>query len=270
MRKPIRSEPDFTNEDIVRFLLEKTQSFEPPTNAELITHHLGLSVRWFFHDEHSLDKNIRAYLFPARREIGIARSLSPHRRKFSILHEVGHFVNPRHWEGLKSSGMLVDDDDTLRDQSVVAREIEANRFAADCIFQLDRFQSDVSNHSITWSNISTIARIYDTSVIATARRWVERSQESCALLVFVPNPPPETSKLRYSYMIASDSFKDTYFARLPKFDVPNDSVVFQAFSDSIGYTDLCEQLPVEVNQRVRHFDLALFATPYGVYGLIVA
>ena len=268
MQEPVKAEAEFTNKDIVRFLLEKSKTFEPPTNADAITSCLELNVRWFSHHEHNLSPKIRAYLLPARLEIGIARNLSPHRRKFSILHEVGHYVNPGHWESLAANDMLLDDDKTLRDYSVVAREMEANRFAADCIFQLDRFQSDVSKLPINWANISMIARLYDTSVIATARRWVECSNVACALLIFVPSPSDDYDSLRYSYMIASDSFKETYFARLPKFDIPNGSVVVQAFRDSIGYTDLCEQLPVEVNKQVRHFDMPLFATPYGVYGLI--
>lgn len=69
-------------------------------------------------------------------------------------------------------------------------------------------------------------------------------------------------------MIASDSFKDTNFARLPKFVVPKDSVIVSAHRDSSGYTDLCEQIAVEVDKQVRHFSMSLFATPYGVYGLI--
>lgn len=267
MQEPIRSEHEFSSKEIVQYLLESTGTFEPPTNADLIARSLQLEIRWFFHEEYNLDKKIRAYLLPARREIGIARTLSPHRRKFSILHEVGHYVNPAHWE-LNSSKMIVDDDRTLKDNSVIAREIDANRFAADCIFQLDRFQSDVSDLAMSWSNISLIARIYDTSVIATARRWVECSQLPCAILVFVPKSSRKSDALRFSYMIASESFKEMNFARLPKFDVPKGSVVVQAYRDSIGYTDLCEQLPVEVNKQVRHFDMPLFATPYGVYGLI--
>ncbi len=159
---------------------------------------LELRIRWFFHSEHGLDNRIRAYLLPSRREIGVLRKLSPHRRKFSILHEIGHYVNLAHWE-LNSSKMIVDDDKLLKDSSVVAREIEANRFAAHCIFQLDRFQSDVSSVHTSWSHISSFARIYDTSVIATARRWVEGSHVSCALLVFVPDSLGQSDALRFSY-----------------------------------------------------------------------
>ena len=270
MRKPIKSEPDFSSKDIVQFLLEKTETLEPPTNAEAITDLLQLRICWFSHHQHNLDQRIRAYLLPARREIGIARNLSPHRRKFSILHEVGHYVNPGHWEDLDAKEMLLDDDNTLRDHSVVAREAEANRFAADCIFQLNRFQSDVSSVPTTWSNISEIARIYDTSVIATARRWVEFSPEPCALLVFVSNFPSKPSSLRFSYLIASRNFKETYFARLTKFTVGEDTEVFRAFRDSIGYTDLREEVSVEIEKELHRFEMALFSTPYGVYGLIEA
>lgn len=269
MPDSVRGEPAFAIEDIVRFLLDKTNTLAPPTNAERIARQVNLSIRGFFHEEYKLDPKIRAYLLPARREIGIARNLSPHRTKFSILHEVGHYVIPGHLENLREKGMLIDDDRTLSDHSVVTREIEANRFAADCIFQLERFRDDVDALSLDWPNISRMATTYDTSIIATARRWVEGSLFACALAVFVPVSLREMTSLRLSYAIVSESFKHKYFARLSRFPLDADSEAALAFKTTSGDAGRIQSLVVEINGQVHEFEMMLFSTLYNVYGLIV-
>ena len=269
MSKAVRGEADFSNADIARYLLEETNALEPPTNAENIADHLGLHIRGFFHSELSLDSNIRAYLWPAKREIGISNQLSPHRRKFSILHEVGHYVIPGHLDNLEKEAMLLDDARSLSDHSVVTIEMQANRFAADCIFQLDGFQDDASSVGLEWASISRMANIYDASLVATARRWVEESLSSCALLVFVPVSVGEDVKLSYSYAITSQTFRQRYFAHLSKFTRGEGSEVFRAFRDTRGHTGLVEKLLVDISHELQEFYVMLFSTQYSVYGLIV-
>ncbi|MCY3832083.1 MAG: ImmA/IrrE family metallo-endopeptidase [Chloroflexi bacterium] len=263
------AEADFTSEDIVRFLLEETSTFDPPTNAEKIARYLQLEIRGFFHQEYNLDPKIRAYLWPARREIGIARMLSQHRKKFSILHEVGHFVIPGHLNNLAQDEKLLDDDRSLSDNSVVKMEMDANRFAANCMFQLDRFQADVDKVELSWRKISRLAGRYDASIIATARRWVEDSLATCALVVFVPITLGDKKRLRYSYTIASESFRSRYFARLTGLTLPEGSTAFRAFRDTSGDAGLVQRLSVDIDDRPYDFDMMLFSTLYNVYGLIV-
>lgn len=263
------AEADFTSEDIVRFLLEETRTFHPPTNAEKIARHLQLEIRGFFHQEYNLDSKIRAYLWPARREIGIARMLSQHRKKFSILHEIGHFVLPGHLKNLTHDEKLLDDDRSLSDSSVVTVEMDANRFASDCIFQLERFQADVDKVDLSWPNISELANEYDASIIATVRRWVSKSLATCALIVFVPITLENKKRLRYSYTIASESFRARYFARLSGLTLYEGSIAFRAFRDTSGDAGLVQRLSVDIDDNQFDFDMMLFSTQYNVYGLIV-
>lgn len=265
----VKGEPDFSNEDIVRFLLEETGTYRPPTNSEKIARYLKLDIRGFFHHEYKLDPKIRAYLWPAKRDIGISNLLSRHRRKFSILHEVGHFVIPGHLDNLAKNDKLLDDDLSLADHSVVKLEVDANRFAADCIFQLDKFQTDIDNDVLTWSNVSSFANKYDASLIATARRWVEASLAPCALLVFVPITMGGDVRLRYTYSITSQSFRKRFFARLTGFTLGEDSTTFHAFKNTRGYTSLVERLTVQLENDELEFEMMLFSTQYNVYGLIV-
>ncbi len=269
MSRSVKAEADFSSEDIARFLLEQTCTLEPPTDAERIASYLGLNIRGFFHNEFNLDPDIRAYLYPARKEIGISNLLSPHRRKFSILHEVGHFVLPGHLDNLsQEETMLLDDSRSLSDHSVVTLEIEANQFAADCIFQLNRFADEVSGQNLEWSNVSDVANIYDASLVSTARRWVETSRRPCALLVFVPISDGKDISLGYSYAITSTVFRRRYFTRLAKFTLGETSQVYRVYRDISGYTDLVESLQVDIGE-VRHtFDLMLYSTQFGVYALI--
>ena len=269
MAKVIRGATAFSNEDIVRYLLEQTDTLEPPTNAEQIAHFLELQVRGFFHSEYGLDPNIRAYLLPDNREIGVSKTLTPHRRKFSILHEVGHYVIPGHLDTLAQDELLLDDDRSLADYSVVAVEMEANRFAADCIFQLDRLQTDVDNVDLEWRNILEAATIYDASVIATARRWVEGSLADCALLLFVPVILNNRVNLRYSYAITSESFRQQYFDRLSGFTLDENTTSLQAFRNTNGNAGLVERLVVRIGNQDHEFKMMLFSTKYNVYGLIV-
>ena len=269
MSQSIKGEAEFSIEEIVRFLLDQTCTREPPTNAERIARVLKLTVRGFFHHEYRLDPKIRAYLWPSKNEIGISRQLTPHRKKFSILHEVGHFVIPGHLDYLERDDMLLDDDHSLSDRSVVIVETEANRFAAHCIFQLERFQSDVDNISLNWTNISKMANYYDTSIIATARRWVEGSLRACALLVFVPATPEEPVNLRFSYAITSESFRQRYFKHLSRFTLDENSEAFRAFRDTRGSVGFVQTVIVELDEKQHDFEMKLFSTRYNVYGLIV-
>lgn len=269
MPAKIHGQADFSIQDIVRYLLDETGTRSPPTRAQDFADYLGLSIRGFFHEEHGVHEDVRAYLLPANREIGISYRLSSHRRKFSILHEVGHFVIPGHTENLEKDAMFLDDDQSLADHSVLNIEMEANRFAADCIFQLDRLQTDVANVDMTWHNICAAASDFDTSVIATARRWVESSRKACALLVFVPVKLRNAVGLRYSYAIASVAFRQKFFARLSEFTLYENSITYRAYRETRGHADLVETLKVMIDDRPREFSVELFSTQYGVYGLIV-
>lgn len=255
-------------QDIVRYLLEETHTIEPPTNAERIARFLGLTVRGFFHREHNLASNIRAYLLPSKSEIGVSRMSTPQRRKFSILHEVGHFVLPGHLDSLGQEEMLLDDSRSLSDFSVLTVEMEANKFAADCIFQLDTLHNDARSLDLMWANVSKMANRFDASLIATARRWVEGSTDDCALLVFKPVDLSSGIVLNYSYSIVSQSFRQKYFARLSAFSRGESSNAFRAYRDTRGYAGLVEPLAVDIGESRYEFEMSLFSTQYGVYGLI--
>lgn len=265
----IQGQAEFSIKDLVRFLLEKTSTTDPPTNAERIARYVNLNVRGFFHHEYGLDSSIRAYLWPARKEIGVSRQLTPHRRKFSILHEVGHYVIPGHLDNLDEKEKLLDDARTLSDYSVITVEMQANRFAADCIFQLDRLQLDVDNVDLHWPNVSRIATLYDASIVATVRRWVEESLRPCAFLVFAPVKRKLMTRLRFSYVITSESFRQRYFSNLSRFTLDEDSDALLAYRNTSGYAGLFETLNVDLGNESRVFEMSLFSTQYNVYGLVV-
>ncbi len=270
MAGSLRAEPGISSQNIVRALLKASDTSGPPTDPEKIADVVGLTIREFDKDE--LPPQVRAFLSPRDGIIGVHRNLTSTRRTFSILHEVGHFVLPGHANSLLNheTQRIQDEDETLSSQSVHILEIEANQFAADCLFQLDRFDRTVYIAELSWLNIQIAADRYKASIEATARRWIEQSPNDYALVVFNPtdrkNPP---SDLCIGYTITSKSFQERFFSRLVRGQkMGSDTLVYQLFY-GLTYQDRPEAiLQVALRDEVTEFQMRLFSNSYSVFGLL--
>jgi len=117
----------------------------------------------------------------------VAETRSPERRRFSIAHELGHFLIPTHRSG--SGGFQC----TSGDLGVVARadpnprvrmEIEANRFASLLLIPPPRLRSELRQiRRPDISDIVSLARLFAVSKEALARAYVENSREAVAMVV---------------------------------------------------------------------------------------
>ncbi len=109
------------------------------------------------------------------------------RRRFTIGHELGHFLCPRHKP--PGNGMFSCSADDMRltsaraaDQTA-AMEVEANRFAALLLMPLPHFRKDLRLHKgADIEYVLELARRYETSKEATARRYVDVQDEPCAVV----------------------------------------------------------------------------------------
>lgn len=267
MQPSFKAEPDIKPENIVMALLEEAGITQPPTDAELIAQYLELSLV-DFDESWGLSPKIRAYLWPERREIGLYKGLSPRRRTFSTLHEVGHYVIPGHVR--QPSERIEDTDKDLSSTSVITREREANRFAADCLFQLSNFDQKIINTSLSWTNILLLADLYLASYEATARRWVERTNEECALIVFKPVTRPSfDADLEIMYTITSTTFREKYFYSLkPGQTIDSDSLTYRVFYHLEYREDPEEILTVETPTVNWEFRMRLFSNSYRMFGLL--
>lgn len=248
----------------------------PPTNGRLIAVYLNLNIIEYeegdsYYNKYHLAPNVRAFLSPSERLIGIFRSLPQKQKNFSILHEIGHFVLPGHATdpSLREDGLIITDEGKdLGPRSSRQLEIEANQFAADCLFQLERFNLRVDSQELNWDNIQSAAEEYDTSFEATARRWVEKSKQACALIAFNPINKQQKEPLEIMYTITSESFKNIYFERLvPGFPMGTGTHVYQYFYGE----NIASETELRVNivpKGYTDFLMSLFSNSYRVFGLV--
>lgn len=106
------------------------------------------------------------------------RVTDPRRRKFTLAHELGHYILPSHGE----TGSPCRPKDIERwDPSLRAREIEANRFAAVTLMPRQTI-SDVYNEEPSFGAVEAIFRRRGCSFTASAYRYVELSGERVAIV----------------------------------------------------------------------------------------
>jgi hypothetical protein len=101
------------------------------------------------------------------------------KKNFVKLHEVGHGVLP--WQNEILS--FLDDDSTLSLDYRYQFEAEANVFASDTLFQLDRFEEEMAKLEFGLKSPMALAKKFGSSNHAAFRRFVEHSKSACALLV---------------------------------------------------------------------------------------
>lgn len=104
--------------------------------------------------------------------------LPPVKKNFVKLHEVGHGVIP--WQ---KEVNYQDDDHTLSLHVKEAYEIEANYFASAGLFQLNRFEDEMSKLPLEIASPMALAKKFGGSNHASIRRYAELSKKRCALLV---------------------------------------------------------------------------------------
>ncbi|MBM4091485.1 MAG: ImmA/IrrE family metallo-endopeptidase [Planctomycetes bacterium] len=158
------------------------------------------------------DARPRALISFGDRIIATDSELDENRTRFSILHEVGHFVLPHHEHSL-----YVCDDIGLSPAARLVFEKEASEFAADLLFLGDRFALDANSRAISASTVKALATKFNASLEATARRMVERSFRPCMLVVSKKEPRQNGSELAQlptwsvRCCVASATFKTQYF-----------------------------------------------------------
>ena len=127
----------FEANEITEYLLKETsQKSNDALNTDDILSYLKLNPLFidFQQDLPECAKGARALLYYPEKIVAIDNTLEPPRRRFSILHEIGHYVLPSHVYGLYLCN--------LKDLSWKSEKIfekEANDFAASILFMGNRF-----------------------------------------------------------------------------------------------------------------------------------
>jgi Zn-dependent peptidase ImmA (M78 family)/transcriptional regulator with XRE-family HTH domain len=103
------------------------------------------------------------------------------RRRFTIAHEIGHFLLPFH--GARAQCARADFGILRSADQRRAREAEANRFAAALLLPEKQFRADIRRlGKLEINHISNLSRQYQTSKEATARRYTQLADDPCAIV----------------------------------------------------------------------------------------
>jgi len=109
------------------------------------------------------------------------------RRRFTIGHELGHFLNPWHSAPSEGKFLCTANDFSLRNLKNSSQhqrqEQEANEFSVNCLMPATQFKKQSRSHgSPHLESIVKIADHFGTSNEATARRFVNLQDEICAVV----------------------------------------------------------------------------------------
>lgn len=153
----------------VRVLLQDNRITRPPVRVELIAKNLGVEIR-----REPLEDEISGALYrdQNRTIIGVNALHSPNRQRFTIAHEIGHFILHPEVRIHIDKGYRIHRDSNSS-KAVDRKEIEANQFAAEVLLpepwivrDTKKYVSDMENET----EIKQLAQIYKVSTQTLAFR----------------------------------------------------------------------------------------------------
>jgi Zn-dependent peptidase ImmA (M78 family) len=104
----------------------------------------------------------------------------PGRIRFNIAHELGHFELHKNEETLT---ICTDEDLNQWYQNQFHLEQSANIFAAELLLPEYLFKPLVKNKKPSFAEITKLAKIFKTSIMATATKFIEHTDEVCCLFI---------------------------------------------------------------------------------------
>jgi len=101
------------------------------------------------------------------------------RKRFTVLHEVGHFILPGH--GTAECFCKAEGIETWR-KGMSSRELEANRFAAEMLLPRAEVARVVRRQTATIAAAKTLCEEFDASLTAATLKAVEVTDEPCSVV----------------------------------------------------------------------------------------
>lgn len=140
-------------------LLRSTESMRLPIPVEIIAHRLGVVV-----DTAPLGEDISGVLVVKDEigTIGVNQSHSPVRQRFTIAHELGHYVLHRELSNLFIDKEYTAFRDSKSSQGEDRAEIQANRFAAALLMPREMVMREIGGpHGFDFGDEKTLDRLAD-------------------------------------------------------------------------------------------------------------
>ena len=166
-------------------------------------------------------------------------------RRFAIAHEIGHFQLHQ-----KISQLLAcTDSDVRASYRSSPYEVEASIFAGALLMPTDIFRERVGKRLPNAKVISDLANQFDTSLTATALRYVETSKDYCVFVV--------SENGRICWWRSSESFGNHELWLDSRTTLPRYSAAAQCFHDGKVPTD-----PIEVDFKDWFGEMARIETDF--------
>jgi hypothetical protein len=156
-------------------------------------------------------KNLLGLIHIPSGEILLDHSQHENRKTFIKLHETGHGVLPhqRKMYELMEDGIM-----EIHPEVEDIFEREANNFAVETLFQLDKFETIAADYEISVKTPVTLSKKFGSSTYASMRRYVRTHFAPLALAVYdLPNG--NTSCLRRMPMYSESFIKKFNSAQFP-------------------------------------------------------
>lgn len=164
-------------------------------------------------------------LFDCRsRFVFIDKSLHASKQTFVRLHETGH--GTMEWQ-CDAYALVEECQRTLDPELADLFEREANVFASEVLFQLDKFETEAAEYDFSVFTPIKLSKKYGGSIYATIRRYVTTSWRACTVLVL--NPPQFTEgdgfRAYLRRQVPSSRFTEIFGAvNWPEYFTPDDSI----------------------------------------------
>lgn len=177
-------------ERLLAVILEHHPEWRPPVDVEAFARSVGIID---FMDL-EVDGFVGALQTDMEKTKGIilsAAGLTPARRRFTISHELGHYLIPAHRRDKRCT--IKDLKETGRETLHQKEEAQANRFAAGLLMPKPWFTVQVDElGEPDLAHLRVLAASFSVSQEAAANRYIELSSERCAV-VFLKD-----GRVRYS------------------------------------------------------------------------
>lgn len=271
---------DLSPDEIAEALLDEAGTLDVlPTSESNLLEYLGLTQMSFDFGEEpgfieiapEISDKLRAALSVNHRVVATHSKLGGKRSRWGVFHEIAHFVLPEHVEKL-----FLDDDKTLSVWTHNRLEREANSLAAELVFQGNRFTQESLDFPLSSQTPLSLAHKYDASFESAVRRYVERHDLPCAVIVYekcraLTDEDFEDEKYKVHYSVTSDPFRRLYFAGVQsESEFSRGSDIFQVHGVSQIGNIVRTELQVEKHNGGQWvFDTELFTNGYKVFQFVI-
>ena len=227
----------------------------------------------FIVDKPDIPANLRAALSLNDQVVVTHTNLGAKRSRFSVFHEIGHFVLPEHRDKL-----FLDTDETLSWWTRVRLEREANEFAADLLFQTNRFTEEVLDAPLSSRSALNLAPQYGASYESALRRYVERHVLPCAVVVYDKLTHPtgesdfEDDQYKIQYTVTSPPFRKLYFSAVESSEPISRASEIYKVRGSWDVNRIVESEIVVEKANARgdwRFETELFTNGYKIFQFLV-